>query len=89
MAVLDGVNPPTVDLGPDLGLGCCGAAIELIREIIGGVEPYTYEWYNQCDVIIGREPSLTVAQPGVFLLIVRTADGCTASDSIVVREPAP
>jgi len=89
VTVRDGINPPTVDLGADRELDCCGAGIELVPEITGGVEPYAYAWYNECDAIIGSEPTLTVTQPGVFLLIIRTADGCIASDTIIVQEPSP
>ena len=89
VVVHDGINAPTVDLGPDRMLGCCGGDIELIPQITGGTEPYVYEWYNECDVVIGSRPTLTVNQPGIYLLIVRTVDGCIASDSVVVQEPSP
>jgi hypothetical protein len=89
VVVQDGINAPIVDLGPDRALPCCGVGIVLIPEIIGGVEPFNYEWYNECDVIIGREPTLTIAQPGTYMLIIRTANGCIASDSVVVGEPSP
>ena len=85
VTVLDGVNPPTVDLGPDRMLGCCGATLELVPIVSGGATPYTYEWYNECDVVVGTDETLTVSEAGTYMLIVRTTDGCIASDSVVVR----
>jgi len=87
VTVRDGVEAPTVDLGPDRTLGCCGTALDLIPIVTGGTAPYTYAWYNECDVIVGTEPTLTVTQPGTYLLIVRTVDGCIASDSIAITNP--
>ena len=87
VSVHDGIEPPTVDLGPDRSLGCCSTAIELVPTIEGGAMPYSYSWYNECDVIIGTDPTLAVTQAGTYLLIVRTLDGCIGSDSVVVREP--
>ena len=86
VTVTDGINPPIVDLGPDRGLGCCGAAIELIPTITGGVAPYMYAWYNECDAVIGEGATLLVSEPGTYLLIVRTADGCISSDSVVIGD---
>ena len=87
VAVHDGIDPPTVDLGPDRILDCCPTAVELVATISGGATPYSYEWYNACDVLIGTAPTLSVTQPDTYLLIVRTPDGCIGSDSVVVREP--
>jgi hypothetical protein len=87
ITVHDGVEAPTVDLGPDRTLGCCGSTIDLVPIVAGGVAPYSYAWYNECDVIVGTGPTLTVTQAGTYLLIVRTVDGCIASDSVVVTEP--
>jgi len=86
VTVHDGIDAPTVDLGPDRTLGCCGSAIELVPIVAGGAAPYSYTWTNECDVTVGTGATLTVTQPGPYLLIVRAADGCIASDSVVVDE---
>ena len=86
VVVHDGIEAPTVDLGPDRTLGCCGTAIDLVPVVTGGIEPYSYAWYNECDAIIGTGTSLSVTEAGTYLLIVRTVDGCIASDSIVIHE---
>ena len=86
VVVHDGIEAPTVDLGPNRTLGCCGAAIDLVPVVTGGIEPYSYAWYNECDAIIGTGTSLSVTEAGTYLLIVRTVDGCIASDSIVIHE---
>ncbi len=83
----DGVEPPTVDLGPDRALACCGSETQLVPVVAGGTEPYSYAWYNECEVVIGTGPTLSVTEPGTYLLIVRTSDGCIASDSVALTEP--
>jgi len=86
VTLIDGINPPIVDLGPDRGLGCCGTSIELVPSVTGGVTPYSYAWYNECDAVIGEDPTLVVSEPGTYLLIVRTADGCIGSDSVIITD---
>ncbi|MFC2106371.1 hypothetical protein ACFLS0_06445, partial [Candidatus Bipolaricaulota bacterium] len=89
VAVLNGIDPPTVELGPACQLGCCGVTIDVAATISGGTQPYTYEWYDECAVLVGTEKTLQVTKPGIYLLIVRSADGCIASDSIEVQETSP
>ena len=85
VTLVDGVNPPMVDLGPDRDMVCCGDAMVLQCTVTGGLQPYTYEWRDDCDHVIGTDASVTIVQPGSYLLIVRTADGCMGSDTIVIR----
>ena len=86
--VEDGTNAPVVDLGPDCDIDCA-VGLELVPTCTGGVEPFTYAWYNECDVVISTAPTLTIAEAGVYMLIVRSANGCIASDSITVYEATP
>ena len=85
ISIGDGVNPPMVNLGPDRDMACCGKEMLLECVVTGGMQPYTYEWRDDCDNVIGTGDSVTIAQPGSYLLIVRTADGCIGSDTIIVR----
>jgi hypothetical protein len=85
--VANGVAPPTVEVVPSVQTVCCGNDVILEATASGGTTPYRYEWRDACDVIIGTDATVTITQPGTYLLIVRTADGCIGSDQVTVTEP--
>jgi len=88
ICVEDGTNAPVVDLGPDCDFDYA-IGLELEPACPGGEEPFTYAWYNECDVVISTAPTLTIAEPGVYMLLVRSANGCIASHSTTVYEATP
>jgi len=85
--VIDGINPPSVEAGPDRTLACAGDEIVLDATVSGGSCPYTYTWVNSCAEIVGNHEDLAVTLPGIYILTVQSADGCVAMDSVTVELP--
>jgi gliding motility-associated-like protein len=53
-------------------------------QIAGGTPPYTYRWST------GQSSSqITVAQSGVYLLVVKDSQGCTQESEVEVTVPLP
>lgn|GEM_PF-4916488 len=75
------VAVPVVDAGADQELTCSAAAVLLDATVQGGPEPYDYLWSP------GGESTedISVSRPGKYTLLVTSANGCTVSDSCVVR----
>ncbi len=84
--VIDAVDPPQVDAGPDKVLTCDVTEVTLDATVTGGTPPYTHEWRNACGTIVGNTEDITVSVPSTYTLIVTGADGCMASDSVVVTK---
>ncbi|MGD9676652.1 MAG: hypothetical protein AB7V19_08210, partial [Candidatus Bipolaricaulia bacterium] len=80
------IAPPTVDAGPDRLLTCDTDEVLLDATVHGGSAPYQYVWTDACGVVVGASEDLRVTQPGVYALLVRTADGCVGMDSVVVTQ---
>jgi gliding motility-associated-like protein len=56
----------------------------LQAQIAGGTPPYTYRWST------GQSTSqITVAQSGVYLLVVKDSRGCTQEGEVAVTVPLP
>jgi len=85
--VVDGVDVPTVDAGPDRTLACLGDEVVLTATVMGGTSPYQYSWINSCDEIVGTCRDLAVSTPGTYIVTVRTADGCIGVDTVTVSAP--
>ena len=74
--------PPVVDLGSDYTIAC-NTTTTLIPNVLGGTQPYTYEWND------GSENSnLSVAQ-GNYSITVTDFYGCLGSDVVDILEDAP
>ncbi|MCK5827091.1 hypothetical protein KAH43_01095, partial [Candidatus Bipolaricaulota bacterium] len=84
--IIDGINPPTVDAGPDQILPCVGDEVLLDATVTGGSCPYIYTWIDSCGEIVGNCEDLTITVPGIYILTVQSADGCVAMDSVTVDE---
>ena len=87
LQVLDGVDPPIVDAGPDQVLACVGDEVLLNATVTGGLCPYGYVWGNACGEVVGTSEDLVVSTPGVYILTVSTRDGCVGMDSVTVESP--
>jgi len=83
--VIDGINPPTVNAGPDQVLACVGDEILLNATVTGGAYPYTFTWVDSCGEIVGTCEDLVATLPGIYILTVRSADGCVGMDSATVE----
>ncbi len=89
VAVLNKIAPPTVDAGPDQTLTCKTCEVLLDATVVAGTAPYEYTWTDACGAVVGTTEDLLVTQPSVYTLLVKTADGCVASDSVVVSQETP
>jgi hypothetical protein len=87
LELLDGINPPLVDAGPDQIMACLGDEVLLDATVTGGVRPYEFTWVDSCNEVVGQCEDLVVSLPGVYILTVRSADGCVAVDSATVELP--
>jgi SprB-like repeat protein len=85
--ILDGINPPSVNAGPDQILACAGAEILLDATVSGGNSPYVFTWVDSCGELVGNCEDLVVTLPGIYILTVQSADGCVAMDSVTVELP--
>jgi len=54
--------------------------------VSGGQTPYTYSWKNSSNVTVGTTQDITVTSPDTYTLTVTGANGCSASDSVVVTQ---
>ncbi|MCK4682864.1 hypothetical protein KAT59_07560 [Candidatus Bipolaricaulota bacterium] len=78
------VTPAVVDAGPDQVLTCAIPVITLTATATGG--PYTYEWVDVSGKVVGVTRTITVGEPGTYTVTARRANGCSASDSVVVTQ---
>ncbi|HET6226076.1 MAG TPA: YCF48-related protein, partial [Bacteroidia bacterium] len=83
------VTPLTVDAGADKKM-ICGSSVQLNAITTNSLGKLTYSWSpttGLSDPTIAT-PTITVKQTTTFRLTVKTANGCTASDSVkVVVDP--
>jgi hypothetical protein len=86
VTVVNGIDPPEVDAGSDRVLTCEVKEVLLNATVIGGASPYQYKWMNACGTVVGETEDIVVTLPSVYTLIVTTAEGCTASDTVEVTQ---
>ena len=72
--------PPSVEAGLPGVLTCAVPSVTQTVSVTGGLPPYTYLW-TPGDV---TSQSITVGAPGMYTVRVTGANGCSASDSVVV-----
>ncbi|MEA3238607.1 MAG: hypothetical protein U9Q94_02360, partial [Candidatus Bipolaricaulota bacterium] len=80
------IVPPMVDAGPDQVLTCCVTSVTLDGSTNAGTPPYTYVWTDADGNVVGGTEDVAVDQPGTYTLTVRGANGCSASDSMIVSQ---
>jgi hypothetical protein len=72
-------STPSVNLGPDKTI-TSGQSATLTAAISSGVAPFTYAWSNG----LAGVPSVSVTNSGTYTVTITDANGCTATDAIVV-----
>jgi hypothetical protein len=86
VVVTQDINPPSVNAGPDKQLTCNVTSVLLDATVTGGTGPFTYSWTNSTDDVVGITEDITVTSPDTYTLTVTGANGCFASDSVVVTQ---
>jgi hypothetical protein len=72
-------NSPSVNLGPDRTI-VGGQSTVLTATVSSGRAPFIFSWSNN----LGSNPTATVSAAGTYTVTVTDANGCTASDNIVI-----
>ena len=86
MVVTQNVSVPSVSAGPDKQLTCSVTSVLLDATVGGGTPSYTYSWKNSANVTVGTTEDITVSSPDTYTLTVTDANGCSASDAVVVTQ---
>ncbi|WP_276131755.1 DUF7619 domain-containing protein [Polluticoccus soli] len=60
----------------------CPALGTLTATVTGGLPPYTYQWYDKTNTLVGTSNPLTIAA-GQYKLVVTDANSCSYSDDSV------
>ncbi|MBI4648503.1 MAG: T9SS type A sorting domain-containing protein [Bacteroidia bacterium] len=68
-----------VSLGNDIAI-CTGGTATITATVTGGTSPYTYLWNTGCTDMLWH-----VSAGGTYGLTVTDANGCTASDDIILN----
>jgi gliding motility-associated-like protein len=79
------VNPKTNLMLTPADILCFGQCNgKIVASVSGGTSPYSYLWSSGCSL-----PVCDGLCSGTYHLIVKDALGCTASDTAIIKEPAP
>ncbi len=70
----------TVDLGAPRALTCSSPTATLTAALTGGTAPFTYQWTPGA----ATTQSVTVSTAGTYFVKVTGANGCSATDTVVV-----
>jgi hypothetical protein len=82
VAVTEDKAAPSVDAGAGQVLTCAAPSVTQTASATGGTPPYTYLWTPGNSTSQG----VTVNAPGTYTVRVTGANGCSASDTVVITE---
>jgi gliding motility-associated-like protein len=83
------ITPPIAQAGPAAAISCAVTQTELngTGSSTGAAGAFTYMWSGPGTIANGTTLLPTVNQPGTFFIeVTSTANGCTATDSVVVND---
>jgi hypothetical protein len=83
VAIIEDKAAPSVEAGLPQVLTCAVPFVTQTASATGGVPPYTYAW-SPSNVM---SQSITATAPDIYTVRVTGANGCTASDSVVISAP--
>ncbi len=87
LEILQDITPPIADAGIDETLTCVLLDYELggIGTSVGA--EFSYEWQDENDVIISEDINPSIADPGMYNLVVtNNANGCTTSSDVIIDQ---
>ncbi len=82
VVVTEDKTPPSVDAGSPQVLTCATPSVVQTASATGGTPPYTYLWTPGN----WTSQAVTLSSPGTYTVAVTGANGCTASDSVLITE---
>ncbi len=83
--VTEDVVPPVVKATVDRQLTCAVTEVTLTAHVSGGSPPYSVEWSTPAG-LISRSQRLAVSEPGSYIVTATGSNGCTASDTVTVKQ---
>jgi hypothetical protein len=92
LAIRPKVYPLVIISTPNIYLNCTGPC-PILKSMVDGPGPYTYQWYNNSEIIPGAAlSSFTACSPGTYNLdVTNTASGCInrSNDLVIVEKACP
>ncbi|MFC2095252.1 hypothetical protein ACFLSW_02295 [Candidatus Bipolaricaulota bacterium] len=82
--VEEDIAPPTVTVGADRTLTCSEPEVFVDALVCGGRVPFSFEWTDDCGVVIAMTEDVTLRFAGTYMLTVTGANGCSSSAPLVV-----
>jgi len=84
--VVEDVGAPVVEAAADRLLSCAVTETALRAKATGGSPPYTYEWRDATQRVIGSDPVVTVSRAGTYTVRVTGHNGCSSIANVIVTE---
>jgi len=84
--VLEDARAPVVEAAADRLLSCAVTETDLRAKATGGSPPYTYEWRDATQRVIGSDPVVTVSHAGTYAVRVTGYNGCSSLANVIVTE---
>jgi hypothetical protein len=86
VVVVEDVETPTVTATGGRSLTCAASQTTLTADVAGGRPPYVVEWRTDRGMLLAYGRSITVSEPGTYVVTAVGANGCRATDSVTVTE---
>jgi parallel beta-helix repeat protein len=78
------VGAPVVEAAADRLLSCAVTETDLRAKATGGSPPYTYEWRDATQRVMGSDPVVTVNRAGTYTVRVTGHNGCSSIADVIV-----
>lgn len=76
---------PVFSAGPDAALTCSEPEVLIGDTITPPISIWNYQWVDEDGAMLGFNPSQSVNQPGIYVLVVTNQiNGCSSQDSVEV-----
>ncbi len=87
--VVDYINYPYADAGPDFSLNC-KTNKAILTDLASNIGNFTYNWKNSTGLQISSNKDANISTTGTFVLTVKNQEnGCERSDTVVVNQIKP
>ena len=84
--VAQDATPPTVRATAGGVLTCAVTEVSLDAAVSGGTPPYGIVWTTPGRGAVGKTASILVDEPGTYTVTATGANGCWASESVIVEQ---